>query len=106
MKPLLLTKIQRYQDTGWWESKQAPQAAPMICIMKKSGKLQTVVDAHKHNDNTVKDVTPFPDQDQIRMDVSRAKYRSKIDLSDGMNKYGWQQRTSGKQHSPPHTVHS
>ena len=30
----------------------------------------------------VKDVTPFPDQDQIRMDVARAKYRSKIDLSN------------------------
>ncbi|GBE87761.1 hypothetical protein SCP_1104380 [Sparassis crispa] len=54
----------------------------MICIMKKSGKLRTVVDARKRNDNTVKDVTPFPDQDQIRMDVSHAKYWSKIDLSD------------------------
>ena len=30
----------------------------------------------------VKDVTPFPDQDQIRMDVARAKYHSKIDLSN------------------------
>ncbi|GBE83162.1 hypothetical protein SCP_0502090 [Sparassis crispa] len=54
----------------------------MICIMKKSEKLQTVVDARKRNDNTVKDVTPFPDQDQIRMDVSHAKYQSKIDSSD------------------------
>ena len=25
---------------------------------------------------------PFPDQDQIRMDVAQAKYRSKIDLSN------------------------
>ena len=28
----------------------------------------------------VKDMTPFPDQDQIRMDIARVKYRSKIDL--------------------------
>ena len=30
----------------------------------------------------IKDVTPFPDQDQIRMDVVRAKFHSKIDLSN------------------------
>ena len=41
-----------------------------------------VVDCCQRNENTVKDVTPFPDQDQIRMDVARAKFRSKIDLSN------------------------
>ena len=30
----------------------------------------------------IKDVTLFPDQDQIQMDVARAPYRSKIDLSN------------------------
>jgi hypothetical protein len=30
----------------------------------------------------VKDVTPLPDQEVIREDVARAKYRSKIDLMD------------------------
>ena len=54
----------------------------MLCISKKSGKLQTVIDCHKRNDNMVKDVIPFLDQDQIRMDVTRAKYHSKIDLSN------------------------
>ena len=62
--------------------KSVPQAAPMLCILKKSRKLWTVIDCHKRNDNTVKDVTLFPDQDQIRMDIARAKYRSKIDLSN------------------------
>jgi hypothetical protein len=61
---------------------QTDQAAPMLCILKKSGLLRTAIDAHKRNDNTVKDVTPFPDQDQIRLDVARAKIRSKIDFSD------------------------
>jgi hypothetical protein len=41
-----------------------------------------VVDARQRNDNTLKDVTPLPDQDVIREDVARAKYRSKIDLAD------------------------
>jgi len=30
----------------------------------------------------VKDVTPLPDQDVIRLDIARAKIHSKIDLSD------------------------
>ena len=30
----------------------------------------------------VKDVTPLPDQDIIRLDIARAKIRSKIDLLD------------------------
>ena len=50
--------------------KSVPQATLMLCIPKKSGKLQTV-----------KDVTLFPDQDLIWMDVTRAKYHLKIDLS-------------------------
>jgi hypothetical protein len=34
------------------------------------------------NLNTIKDVTPFPDQELIWNDVARAKYRSKLDMSD------------------------
>jgi len=41
-----------------------------------------VVDCQQCNDNTVKDITPFPDQDQIQMDVAQAKFCSKIDLSN------------------------
>ena len=58
------------------------QAAPLLCIPKKDGKLRTIVDARQRNDNTVKDVTPLPDQEAIRKDVARARYRSKIDLTD------------------------
>jgi len=65
MKPQLMEKLQLYVDSGWWVPKAVPQAAPLLCIPKKTGKLQTVVDCQQHNDNTVKDVTPFPDQDQI-----------------------------------------
>jgi hypothetical protein len=78
----LRQKITRYTTAGWWEMKAVYQACPLLCVPKKSGKLRTVVDARKRNDNTFKDVTPFPDQDQIRMDVARAKYRTKIDMSD------------------------
>jgi hypothetical protein len=78
----LLEKIQRYLRAGWWEAVQVPYAAPLLCIPKKDGHLRTALDARQRNDNTVRDVTPLPDQELIREDVARAKYRSKIDLSD------------------------
>jgi hypothetical protein len=81
-KPQLLEKIGLYTRAGWWESVQTDQAAPMLCIPKKDGKqLRTAIDCRKRNDNTRKDVTPFPDQDQIRLEVAHARYRSKIDFS-------------------------
>jgi len=82
VKVQLMEKIMRYMRAGWWESVQTDQAAPMLCIPKKSGLLRTVIDVRKRNDNTVKDVMPFPDQDQIRLDVARAKIQLKIDFSD------------------------
>jgi Reverse transcriptase (RNA-dependent DNA polymerase)/RNase H-like domain found in reverse transcriptase len=82
MKPQLQEKLQEYTDMGWWKPRTAPQAALLLCIPKKTGKLRMVVDCCQQNNNTVKDVTPFPDQDQIQMDVAQAKYCSKIDLSN------------------------
>jgi hypothetical protein len=58
------------------------QVAPMLCIHKKDKHLRTVVDVHQWNDNTVKDVTPLPDQEAIWEDVAQAKFCLKIDLSD------------------------
>jgi hypothetical protein len=54
----------------------------MLCLKKKDNHLQMVIDAHQQNENTVKDVTPLPDQEVIRENVARGKVRSKIDLSD------------------------
>jgi hypothetical protein len=82
LKPQLSERIQRYTRSGGWEESNVSQAAPMLCVPKKSGCLRTVIDARKRNDNTRKDVTPFPEQEQIRNDVAQAKYRSKIDMSD------------------------
>ncbi len=82
LKAKLIEKIERYTAAGWWMPAQVDQAAPLMCIYKKDGGLRTVVDLRLRNENTVKDVTPFPDQDQIRHDVARAKYRSKFDMSD------------------------
>ncbi|KAJ7429996.1 hypothetical protein B0H11DRAFT_2264476 [Mycena galericulata] len=58
LRPQLRDKINRYIAAGWWEMRPVPQATPLLCIHKKTGKLRTVVDARKRNDNTIKDVTP------------------------------------------------
>ena len=75
-------KINCYINAGWWEPRSVSQAAPLLCVNKKDGKLRTVVDGRQRNDNTIKDIMPLPDQDLIREDVARGKIRSKIDLSD------------------------
>jgi hypothetical protein len=54
----------------------------MLVVPKKMGTIHTVINTVKCNTNMVKDVTLFPDQDLIQLDVAQAKYRSKIDLSD------------------------
>src|SRR6202041_1488557 len=83
LKTQLIDKIQDYKSAGWWEETNVSQAAPMLCVFKKGGaKPHTVIDGRKRNENTRKDVTPFPNQEQIRNDVARGKYQSKIDMSN------------------------
>ena len=54
----------------------------MLCIPKKNGTLRTVFDLRQQNENMWKDVTPFPDQDTIHHDIARAKFRSKLDMTE------------------------
>jgi hypothetical protein len=82
LRPQFEAKLKRYMESGWWEPANVSQASPMLCLAKKNGTLRTVVDCRERNDNTEKDATPLPDQDMIRNDLARFKYRSKIDLSD------------------------
>ena len=82
LRDQLHEKINQYVNAGWWEPRAVSQAAPMLCIHKKDTKLHTVVNGQQQNENTVKDVTPLPDQEIIHEDVAWAKIRSKTDLSD------------------------
>ena len=77
----LSQKIERYTTAQWWIPAVAHQAVPMLCIPKKNGKLRTVFDLREQNDNTVKDMTLFPDQDIICNDMARVAYHSKLNMS-------------------------
>ncbi|KXN81860.1 hypothetical protein AN958_03604 [Leucoagaricus sp. SymC.cos] len=71
-----------YMNAGWWELQSVSQAAPLICVFKKDRCLQTVTDCWQQNNNTIKDITPLLDQKVIREDITRAKFRLKINLAD------------------------
>ena len=66
----LARKIERYTTAGWWVLAAAKQVTPMLCIPKKNSTLRTVFDLRQQNENTWKDVTPFPDQDTICHDIA------------------------------------
>ena len=63
MHPKLMEKLCQYIDNSWWTPKAVSQAAPLLCILKKSGSLQMVMDCCQCNENTHKNVTLFLDQD-------------------------------------------
>ena len=54
----------------------------MLVIPKKLGVICMVISIYKRNNNTVKNITPFPDQDMIHLDVAQVKIHSKLDFSD------------------------
>ena len=78
----LARKIERYTTAGWWVPAATKQVTPMLCIPKKNGTLRTMFDLRQQNENTWKDVTPFPDQDTIHHDIAQAKFRSKLDMTE------------------------
>ena len=78
----LSQKIERYTTAQWWVPAVAHQVVPMLCILKKSSKLWTVFNLQEQNNNTVEDVTPFPDQDIIHNDIARTAYQSKLNMSE------------------------
>ena len=78
----LARKIKRYTTTGWWVPAAAKQATPMLCISKKNSTLRIIFNLRQQNENTWKDVTPFPDQDAIHHDIARATFRSKLNMTE------------------------
>jgi len=80
MRKPLTEKIEKYQKAGWWWPAQSEQAALMLVVPKKDNLICTVINAQKLSANTVKDVTPFPNQDLIHLYVAQAKHCSKINL--------------------------
>ena len=72
-----------YTQAKWWIEGVTNSATPMLCLFKKDKLLlQTVIDLRKHKNNTVKDIVPFPDQDEICESGARGKYPSKPDMTN------------------------
>ena len=80
--PKLKEWIDKEVESGSLYRAEAPGAASMFVQPKSDGRIRPLVDLRKRNDNTIKDHSPIPNQQVILNSVGRAKYRSKIDLSD------------------------
>ncbi|KAF8516614.1 hypothetical protein JB92DRAFT_2810122 [Gautieria morchelliformis] len=78
----LSLKLEWYTTAKWWIPAVAHQAVPMLCLLLIFYTLHTVFDLRQQNENTVKDVMPFLDQDVIRSDVAHCKYRTKLNMSE------------------------
>ena len=63
-----------------------PVFLPGLCVFRLLLSLYNFAflqfDLHEQNENTVKDVMPFPDQENIWHDVAQCLYRSKLDMSE------------------------
>ena len=53
-----------------------------VVYTKEDDTLCTIFNLQQQNENTWKDVTPFPDQDAIHHDIAWAKFRSKLDMTE------------------------
>jgi hypothetical protein len=85
LQELFREKIDRYVRNGWWVEAPVESAAPMMVLPKPKANglaIRTVVDKRAVNDNTRKDVMPFPDQSLICRAFARGKFRSKLDMTD------------------------
>jgi hypothetical protein len=71
----LSAKIERYTTAEWWVPAVAHQAAKRcLCFAYQRKTVRIIFDLREQNENMVKDVTPFPDQDIIKNDIARAAY--------------------------------
>ena len=75
--------MQEWEKAGIAFKGTAQYAAPIFGVAKKKpGEIRWVIDLKRRNQITHRDYTPIPNQGQIRDDMARHKYRSKIDMSN------------------------
>ena len=108
LKEELAEKISWYTSTGWWVPATTRQAVPMLCVLKKNRKLCTVFNLHMQNENTEKDVSPFPVfqiktlyDTMLRMPHTGPNWTCLKHTS----KYAYAMRTSQRRPSLPYSAH-
>src|SRR5437660_1479886 len=80
--PKLKESIDKQIEAGSPYRTEAPGEASMFVQEKKPSRIRPCVDLRNRNENTIEDNSPIPNQQVILASVGRAKYHSKIDLSD------------------------
>jgi len=84
--PALMPKykawINKQMNTGILHRTRVLGGASMFVEAISDGRIRPLVDLRCRNDNTQADHTQIPEQNTILNAVARARFRSKIDLSD------------------------
>ena len=81
----LQVEINDYLDKGWVRPSTSPWATPVTYVKKADGSLRLVFDYRKVNAQTHDDASPLPRIDQLLLELTGARYYSKIDLKQGYN---------------------
>jgi hypothetical protein len=70
---------------GFIHTSSSPATAPILFIKKADGSLQLVVDYRDINDGTIKDRYPLPLLQDTLMNLSKAKWFTKLDIRGAYN---------------------
>ncbi|KAL8586472.1 hypothetical protein ACOMHN_050067 [Nucella lapillus] len=68
---------------GVIESASSPYSAPIVLVKKKDGKVRFCIDYRKLNKVLIFDAEPLPNVEQLFTKLGKARYFSKLDLSNG-----------------------
>ena len=70
-------------DMGIVRHSESPYSSPIVTVKKKDGSIRVCIDFRKLNNLTVFDAEPIPNQDELMIQLSRAKFATRVDLAKG-----------------------
>lgn len=75
--------IRRWREQGIVEDSSSPHAAPVLLVRKKTGESRLVVDYRRLNEQTVKQVYPLPNIDDLLERMAGSCMYTVLDLAHG-----------------------
>lgn len=95
--------VEKLLDAGYVRPSRNPWLFPVIPVPKPDGSIRLVVDYRQVNKLTQSDRYPLPCIDELLNSVSKAKYLTTLDLSQGYHQWLSMKRLSQRQRSLLHS---
>ena len=106
LKEELAEKISQYTSAGWWVPVTVRQAVPMLCVLKKNGKLRTVFDLLCRMRTRRRMSLPFRIKTLYSMTLRMPRTGPNWTCLKRTSRYVYATRTSQRQPSLPYSAHS